>query len=922
MFTEKKRQNNWLRDSFSLLCIIAISTISVLCQTKDISGSVPMLSELGIPHLVKFAGTIKDSQGVGLTGTLGVTFALYATQEGGAPIWLETQTVSLDQNGTYTVVLGITKSDGISKDVFVAGEARWIGVQAEGQAEQPRTLLVSVPYALKAADAETLGGKPLSAFLLADASSGSGTKSQRLADGSRAQQETTGAINNGATNGTVNFLAKFDSASTVVNSAIFENGGLVGIGIATPAATLSLGPTVGEKFDFYQSADSSIRLGIGIDQVVPGRELNLFTSSNTLSGQGRITLGYRREDTGGYVGNMTVLNSGNVGIGIATPAATLSLGPTVGEKFDFYQSADSAIRLGIGIDQVVPGRELSLFTSSNTLNGQGRITLGYRREDNGAYVGNMTVLNSGNVGVGISNPAATLSLGPTVGEKFDFYQSPDSSIRLGIGIDQVVPGRELNLFSTSNTLNGAGRITLGYRREDTGGFVGNMTLLNSGNVGIGIASPAATLSLGPTVGEKFDFYQSPDSVVRLGVGVDQVVAGRELNLFSTSNTLNGAGRITFGYRREDTGAYVGNMTILNSGNVGINNSAPASRLDVTQASAGAVSFSIGSSPPPAAIHGDATATSSFVSGVFGTTSSVDGFGILGENLASGASSGYSAGVRGITVNTTNKGTGVWGDALQISGDNVGVFGHSASTAGTGVQGLADATSGDAVGVYGVSASTGGTGVFGEVTAATAAGSTLFPAGVYGKIASNSGAAGLFDTTNASGSILIGRSGSTPVNVFRVDSTGKVFANGGTVNSGADFAESVSVQQDRSMYEPGDIMAIDPSGIRRFMKVDKPYSTLIAGIYSTKPGFLATPHAADDPRHETEEIPLAMVGIVPCKVTTENGIISTGDLLVSSSSAGYAMKGTDRSRMTGAIIGKALQPMSGATGVIQVLVSLQ
>jgi len=68
--------------------------------------------------------------------------------------------------------------------------------------------------------------------------------------------------------------------------------------------------------------------------------------------------------------------------------------------------------------------------------------------------------------------------------------------------------------------------------------------------------------------------------------------------------------------------------------------------------------------------------------------------------------------------------------------------------------------------------------------------------------------------------------------------------------------------------------------------------------------------------------MAMVGIVPTKVSTENGPIKEGDLLVTSSTPGYVMKGTDRSAMTGAIVGKALAAMDSGTGVIEVLVSLQ
>ena len=68
--------------------------------------------------------------------------------------------------------------------------------------------------------------------------------------------------------------------------------------------------------------------------------------------------------------------------------------------------------------------------------------------------------------------------------------------------------------------------------------------------------------------------------------------------------------------------------------------------------------------------------------------------------------------------------------------------------------------------------------------------------------------------------------------------------------------------------------------------------------------------------------MAMVGVVPTKVTVENGAIHRGDLLVSSSVPGYAMKGTDRSRMLGAVIGKAMGSLDSGSGVIEVLVTLQ
>ena len=126
----------------------------------------------------------------------------------------------------------------------------------------------------------------------------------------------------------------------------------------------------------------------------------------------------------------------------------------------------------------------------------------------------------------------------------------------------------------------------------------------------------------------------------------------------------------------------------------------------------------------------------------------------------------------------------------------------------------------------------------------------------------------------------------------------------------------------SQYEPGDVLEIDPTADRHLTLSHYAYSTLVAGIYSTKPGVLATPHSMDDPEIQNSEVPLAVVGIVPCKVTAENGPIARGDLLVTSPRPGYAMKGTDRSQMLGAVVGKALEALPQGTGVIEVLVTLQ
>jgi hypothetical protein len=196
-----------------------------------------------VPRLVKFSGVVKDEQGRPQSGVAGITFALYKEQSGGAPLWLETQNVQADSSGRYTVLLGSSKADGLPMDLFTSGDARWIGVHPSGQAEQPRVLLVSTPYALKAADAETLGGLPVSAFALAaPANSNAAPTASSTPDATAASAPPPASSVTGS--GTANYLPLWTSTSNIGNSVLFQLGSgstaKLGIGTTTPSSTLDV----------------------------------------------------------------------------------------------------------------------------------------------------------------------------------------------------------------------------------------------------------------------------------------------------------------------------------------------------------------------------------------------------------------------------------------------------------------------------------------------------------------------------------------------------------------------------------------------------------------------------------------------------------------------------------------------------------
>jgi hypothetical protein len=198
-----------------------------------------------VPPMVKFSGTLTDANGKPLSEVVGVSFLLYKDSQGGAPLWMESQNVQPDKTGHYTVMLGSSSSQGLPPDLFVSGEARWLGVQAQGQAEQPRTVLLSVPYALKAADAETIGGLPPSAFVLAVPPSKGAVDSpnSNLATSPSSSLDPS-ASNVTTKGGTVNALPLWTTKTNIQSSAITQSGSgnaaKVGINTAKPGSTLDV----------------------------------------------------------------------------------------------------------------------------------------------------------------------------------------------------------------------------------------------------------------------------------------------------------------------------------------------------------------------------------------------------------------------------------------------------------------------------------------------------------------------------------------------------------------------------------------------------------------------------------------------------------------------------------------------------------
>lgn len=176
--------------------------------------------------------------------------------------------------------------------------------------------------------------------------------------------------------------------------------------------------------------------------------------------------------------------------------------------------------------------------------------------------------------------------------------------------------------------------------------------------------------------------------------------------------------------------------------------------------------------------------------------------------------------------------------------------------------------------------------------------------------------------HSSGNLAVFKQGNPgTVNVARIDDNGKGYFNGGTQNSGADLAEAFDVVDDIAEYEPGDVLVIAADRDRAVEKSDAAYSSLVLGVYATKPGVLLTEEHIDSDL--SDKVPMGVVGVIPTKVCTEGGAIKRGDMLVTSSIKGVAMKADPDKVKTGQILGKALQNYdSDHVGKINVFVNVK
>ena len=705
-------------------------------------------------------------------------------------------------------------------------------------------------------------------------------------------------------------------SNNVADQLYIKSGGNVGIGTSTPAEKLTVAGNIttinsgnvsatyffgnGSKLTdipFYNQTASPFFYNMTASPYFYNQTLSIYYYNQT---QGTSNIFNQNLNTSDSIvfanitstGNLTIQGNATfldrVGIGITTTTANTLLGVGTDDTTIKYALIDG-LRIS-GDDNAINGNTLYSTGGNIGVTTTSGYIIALSSVSNWAK-GLAVNTSTGNVGIGTITPSNKL----TVNGTFNVTGGYDKVVGLivnssgGVGIGTDRPSSRFEVVGTANF---------------TGGSATNLGLLvdSSGKVGIGISNPSGTLELAAGgdiradkiggvggAGSTFDIagvQADPSPQQHLTITKGNVSIGR--NAHADLNKLNVIGSFNVtGITETDLGLFINN-----SGGVGIGTNNPSSRFEVvgTANFTGGSATNLGLLVDSSGKVGIGTSTPHSNLEVIGATGGYTNS--VAANLSIGNSSAKSV----IESSTSMLGSITWSNLdFRLGKDSI------TSPGGIGLfrvwsNSTLISTLGTSLPVLQVSA-------LNVLIQGRGAGTYLWVNG------SGTGAYNKFGSGNAGHTVAGQIENSADVYIsddLEVD--GYAYLDGGyadvaeilhTVNTHSKEAERCSgdvaclKEATTDNLDYADLVCINPKVSRTVQKCDQPNSRLVAGVVSNTTRIFMG---------ESNGYPIAVAGLVFTHVTNENGNIIPGDLLVSSSKPGFAMKNDDPK--IGTVAGKA------------------
>ena len=576
-----------MRQLSVVLLVVVVSASAMSAQSSQSASSQ------SVPRLINVSGVFQPANGQPASAVETVTLSIYADAEGGAPLWQETQTIAIDAQGRYSLLLGATQADGIPAAVFATGDAKWLGTVFEraGEVEGPRVRITSVPYALRSSDADTLGGRPASAYLLAPGAGGT-------TDADAAAAEAAGATADVVLPGATNFLAKYVNGADVGSSGVFEvpvTGGLmdgaVGLGTTTPLDRLHIrysnntGDFTGLAVQNMSGGASAYSGMLFYDHLGALTQFQGYNNSSHEYRINNIAAGGSINFMLGGVSKFNVASNGNIGIGTTAPGALLEVSNALtGVPANMFITSYTNFIGPYYMSRRARGTA-GAPTAVQTGDGLGGIYgEGYGTAFGSGFAGGMTVQAAQNWTNTAHGTALTFSTTPINATASATRMTLDASGNLGIGTTTVPAASLLEVSNASNS--------------NTSGQVTATTYANSGQGSLFVGRKARGTAAAPAA------VQNGDVLTGLwgrGYGATNFngTGGGSILLRaaeSWTDTAQGTS-IAFNTTTNGTNTLATRMTVAGNGNIGIGTTTPSATVEAVRdgdvAVVGATSFGDG-----------------------------------------------------------------------------------------------------------------------------------------------------------------------------------------------------------------------------------------------------------------------------------------------------------------------------------------